>query len=54
MEVGVVGEGWERRGSGRPGAEGALGWGVVVVVVRLVVEVGWVVEGVMRRDWLVG
>lgn len=40
----------ERRVSGRPGADGALGPGVVVV--RLVVEVGCGVEGVRRRDWV--
>lgn len=39
-----------RRGSGRPGAEGALRWGVWWVV-RLVVEGGWAVGGVMCRAW---
>ena len=67
MEVGWAGDGlvvgmggcrerFERRVSGRPGAEGAVWWreGEVEVVVRFVVEVGWVVEGVMRRDWWEG
>ena len=49
--VGLVRGDWvERRGSGRPGAEGAPEEEGCVVV-RLVVEVGWEAEGVMRRDW---
>ena len=46
-------ERFERRVSWRPGAEGADGVVAVegVRVVRLVVEVGWAVEGTRRRDW---